>query len=40
MHAELFKAQLPQIREHLAQFGDRLPAEIGRQLEALEERLS
>jgi phosphoenolpyruvate carboxykinase (GTP) len=39
VHAELFKAQLPQIREHLAQFGDRLPEEIGRQLEALEERL-
>jgi phosphoenolpyruvate carboxykinase (GTP) len=37
--AELVKAQLPQVREHLAQFGDRLPAEISAQLAALEERL-
>ncbi len=36
---ELVKAQLPQLREHLAQFGDRLPAEVGAQLAALEERL-
>jgi phosphoenolpyruvate carboxykinase (GTP) len=33
------KAQLPQVEEHLAQFGDRLPAEIHRQFEALRERL-
>jgi phosphoenolpyruvate carboxykinase (GTP) len=32
-------SQLPQVREHLARFGDRLPAEIRSQLEALEERL-
>jgi phosphoenolpyruvate carboxykinase (GTP) len=31
--------ELEQVREHLAQFGDRLPDEIRRQLEALEERL-
>ena len=36
---ELVKAQLPQIQEHLAKFGDKLPAEISAQLEALEERL-
>jgi phosphoenolpyruvate carboxykinase (GTP) len=36
---ELVKAQLPQIQEHLAKFGDRLPAEISAQLEALEARL-
>jgi phosphoenolpyruvate carboxykinase (GTP) len=37
--AGLFKQQLPQIREHLARFGDRLPAAIARQLQALEDRL-
>ena len=37
--AELVKAQLPQIRDHLGQFGDKLPAAISAQLEALEARL-
>ncbi len=32
-------AQLPQVAEHLARFGDRLPFEIRNQLQALEERL-
>jgi phosphoenolpyruvate carboxykinase (GTP) len=32
-------AQLPQLEEFLARFGDRLPDEIGRQVEALKERL-
>jgi phosphoenolpyruvate carboxykinase (GTP) len=36
---ELVKAQLPQVKEHLAKFGDKLPAEISQQLQALEERL-
>jgi phosphoenolpyruvate carboxykinase (GTP) len=36
---ELVKQQLPQVREHLAKFGDKLPAEITAQLEALESRL-
>ena len=36
---DLFREQLPQVKEHLAQFGDKLPAEIRRQLEALEQRL-
>jgi phosphoenolpyruvate carboxykinase (GTP) len=36
---ELVKAQLPQVEEHLAKFGDRLPAAIGAQLEALRTRL-
>jgi phosphoenolpyruvate carboxykinase (GTP) len=36
---ELVKAQLPQIQEHLAKFGDNLPREIRDQLEALEARL-
>jgi phosphoenolpyruvate carboxykinase (GTP) len=35
----LVREQLPQVREHLAKFGDDLPAEIGAQLEALEARL-
>jgi phosphoenolpyruvate carboxykinase (GTP) len=37
---ELFKAQLPQVQEHLGKFGDKLPDEITVQLRALEERLS
>ena len=31
--------QLPQVEEHLARFGDRLPAEIQGQLDALKQRL-
>jgi phosphoenolpyruvate carboxykinase (GTP) len=34
-----WKAQLPQVREHFARFGDRLPPELAEQLQALEERL-
>ena len=37
--ADQVEAQLPQVEEFLAQFGDRLPAEIGAQLEALKQRL-
>jgi phosphoenolpyruvate carboxykinase (GTP) len=37
---DALKAQLPQVREHLAKFGEDLPAEIKAQLDALEERLS
>jgi phosphoenolpyruvate carboxykinase (GTP) len=33
------RAELPQVREHLAKFGDRLPAAIRTQFEALEQRL-
>jgi phosphoenolpyruvate carboxykinase (GTP) len=33
------RAQLPQVEEHLARFGDRLPDEIQRQFEALRARL-
>ncbi len=33
------KAQLPQLEEHLGQFGDDLPDEVRAQLEALKERL-
>jgi len=36
---EEFRAQLPQVREHLARFGDRLPPELRVQLESLERRL-
>ncbi len=33
------KEQLPQVKEHLAKFGDKLPPEVSSQLEALEQRL-
>jgi phosphoenolpyruvate carboxykinase (GTP) len=36
---EAVRAQLPQVHEHLARFGDQLPKEIRAQLEALEKRL-
>jgi phosphoenolpyruvate carboxykinase (GTP) len=36
---DALRAQLPQVEEHLARFGDDLPEEIARQLEALKERL-
>jgi phosphoenolpyruvate carboxykinase (GTP) len=37
--AEEWTAQLPQLKEHYAMFGERLPTELRKQLEALEERL-
>jgi phosphoenolpyruvate carboxykinase (GTP) len=37
---EALRAQLPQVREHLAKFGDDLPEAISAQLESLSERLS
>jgi phosphoenolpyruvate carboxykinase (GTP) len=37
---ELVRQQLPQVKQHLAQFGDNLPAELHEQLAALERRLS
>ena len=37
---DLVKAQLPQVQEHLAKFGDKLPAEVSAQLAALEARLA
>jgi phosphoenolpyruvate carboxykinase (GTP) len=36
---DTLREQLPQVKEHLAQFGDRLPEELQAQLEALERRL-
>ncbi|HZO06605.1 MAG TPA: phosphoenolpyruvate carboxykinase domain-containing protein, partial [Solirubrobacterales bacterium] len=36
---DLVKQQLPQVREHLDKFGDKLPSEVSAQLEALEARL-
>jgi phosphoenolpyruvate carboxykinase (GTP) len=36
---EAWMQQLPQMREHYARFGDRLPAQMRAQLEALERRL-
>jgi phosphoenolpyruvate carboxykinase (GTP) len=37
---EALRAQLPQVKEHLAKFGDQLPAPIRAQLDDLEQRLS
>jgi phosphoenolpyruvate carboxykinase (GTP) len=37
--ADEWKQQLPQMREHYARFGDRLPEELRAQMKALEERL-
>jgi phosphoenolpyruvate carboxykinase (GTP) len=37
---EEWKAELPSVREHLAKFGDQLPAEISAQVDALEARLN
>ncbi len=37
---ELIREQLPQMKEHLARFGDRLPAEVQAQLDALERRVA
>jgi phosphoenolpyruvate carboxykinase (GTP) len=37
---ELFQQQLPQVHEHFAKFGDRLPTALRSQLEALEVRLA
>jgi phosphoenolpyruvate carboxykinase (GTP) len=38
--AEGWIKQLPQIKEHFAEFGDQLPAELRSQLDSLEERLN
>jgi len=37
---EAWRDQLPQVHEHYARFGDRLPQELRRQLEELERRLN
>jgi phosphoenolpyruvate carboxykinase (GTP) len=34
-----YREMLPQLRDHLAKFGDNLPAEMNAQLDALEQRL-
>jgi phosphoenolpyruvate carboxykinase (GTP) len=36
---DLVREQLPQVKEHFAQFGDKLPAALAQQLESLERRL-
>ncbi len=36
---DLVREQLPQVKEHLAQFGDRLPEALREQLQLLEQRL-
>jgi phosphoenolpyruvate carboxykinase (GTP) len=35
-----WRQQLPQMHEHYARFGDRLPPQLRAQLDALEQRLS
>jgi phosphoenolpyruvate carboxykinase (GTP) len=37
--ADALRAQMPQVEEHLARFGDDLPDRVRAQLEALKERL-
>jgi len=37
---ELWREQLPQMHEHYARFGERLPAELRAQMQALEQRLN
>jgi phosphoenolpyruvate carboxykinase (GTP) len=37
---DLIRQQLPQVKEHLAKFGDKLPPQVAAQLQALEERLA
>ena len=37
--SDAVRAQLPQVKEHLARFGDQLPDEVRSQLDALEQRL-
>jgi phosphoenolpyruvate carboxykinase (GTP) len=37
---DLVREQLPQVKEHFAQFGDKLPDALAQQLEALEARLA
>ncbi len=39
MDTEQVKEELPQVHEHLAKFGDHLPAPVRAQLDALEQRL-
>jgi phosphoenolpyruvate carboxykinase (GTP) len=36
---EAWKAEIPDIEKHFAQFGDRLPERLKKQFEALKERL-
>jgi phosphoenolpyruvate carboxykinase (GTP) len=36
---DVVRAELPQVKEHLARFGDRLPKEVSEHLAALEQRL-
>ncbi len=34
-----WKAEVPSIREHFAQFGDKLPAELAAEVDTLEAKL-
>jgi phosphoenolpyruvate carboxykinase (GTP) len=39
VHADEWRAEVPLIREHFAQFADRLPAQLSAQVDDLERRL-
>jgi phosphoenolpyruvate carboxykinase (GTP) len=39
VHPDDLREQIPQMKQHFAQFGDRLPDQIRRQMDALEEQL-
>jgi phosphoenolpyruvate carboxykinase (GTP) len=39
VHADEWRAEVPLIRKHFAQFGDRLPVELATEIDQLEERL-
>jgi phosphoenolpyruvate carboxykinase (GTP) len=39
VHADEWRAEVPLIREHFAQFGDRLPATLRQEIDELEQRL-
>ena len=40
VNADEWRDEVPRIREHFAQFGDRLPAALAAQVDALEQRLA
>jgi phosphoenolpyruvate carboxykinase (GTP) len=39
VHADEWRAEVPLIKKHFAQFGDRLPAKLRQEVEELEQRL-
>jgi phosphoenolpyruvate carboxykinase (GTP) len=39
VHADEWRAEVPLIRKHFAQFGDRLPTKLRQEIDDLEQRL-